>query len=1318
MQARARLRLGLPVCALGVALALALGGPASAEGSSIHVFGSSFGGASTTVPDPYPLGAPSDVAIDESASGSHDVYVTDPAHSRIEKFDPSGQLILMFGKEVNRTKVEASATEAEQNICTVGSGDTCQSGTEGEEGGGEFSDPRFVAVDSSTSVSSGNVYVGDAGTDTLYKFGPGGGFISAEDGSAAPQGPFASIDALTVDGGGNVWVFDLRGFAYRFAADGSLVAPVLETPDGGEPGGIAVEGTGDFFAVGGFGSLEKYGSVGQLIGEVTPRPNEPGGRQVSGVALGRPAEDLYVDFGDEVGHIPPGCEPPRRPATNFCELADSFGFPELLSGAGIAADDGDGAVLVADEGAGSADRFPVGLEAITGSADELTAHQASVHASVNPEGADVTECGFEYGPSREYGQSSPCLETPVSGASPVAVHAHLQGLEGGTTYHYRVFAKNSAGVLRAEDGTFETSPTASIEAVAARNITATSAELVARIDPNGLDTHYRFEYGTGLGYGTSVPIPDQDIGAGTSDVEVSQAIGGLQPNTTYHFRVVATDADGVAESSDHTFVFLSSAPAVCANEALRGGLSANLPDCRGYELVTPAQKNSALIGAVLFGPSFPAIAEDGAHLIVPSVQCFAAAQSCVAHRSSEGELYEFSRASGTWQTSPLAPSASQFQTESFLAFGANPNSYLFSTPGPGAEDFYARMPDGTYHLIGPIGEGEDDLNLLLGGIASSADFSHLVYGTKLPVWAFDHGERGENGEGEAHSIYEYANAGSAAPSLVGVSGGQGSTDLISTCRTGLGGITISPANTYNPLSADGRIVYFTAGQCATGSGANAGMEVPADSLYERIDQSRTVPVSAALAASCTTPECEGSTASAAVFEGASRDGERVLFTSTQQLTDGASQDRQKGDSATVGAQNGCGRTAPSASGCNLYLAECPAHCEDPSQRKLIDLSEGAKDGGGPKVQGVVAMSPDGGSVFFVARGVLTTAKNKLGEGAQTGADNLYLYERDEAHPQGRLTFVARLSAEDLPDWAGGAVFEGPGATVSAQGQGLANITPDGRYLVFTSTRALTADASPGPAQVYRYDAQDEEMVRLSVGQDGFNDNGNAGRPGADASIVPADRAYILGNGPAHANPTMSDDGSYVFFQSPVGLTPAALNEAPVGSTSELALNVYEYHDGTVSLISDGKDRSESGRIPARSPELLGTDAGGENVFFATNSQLTAKDTDTQRDYYDARVGGGEEAPVLVPPCAGDACRGVTSAAAPVGLPGTTQTGPDGNLTPQTRAQQLREALKSCRRKFKNGSRRAACERGARRRFSAQAKPERHAPKRSPKGGGR
>ena len=62
--------------------------------------------------------------------------------------------------------------------------------------------------------------------------------------------------------------------------------------------------------------------------------------------------------------------------------------------------------------------------------------------------------------------------------------------------------------------------------------------------------------------------------------------------------------------------------------------------------------------------------------------------------------------------------------------------------------------------------------------------------------------------------------------------------------------------------------------------------------------------------------------------------------------------------------------------------------------------------------------------------------------------------------------------------------------------------------------------------------------------------------------------------------TVSADGAYVFFESTDGLTPQAFNQVIIGEnniegTKVYAENVYEYHDGNVYLISDGRDLSEA-----------------------------------------------------------------------------------------------------------------------------------------------
>jgi len=75
----------------------------------------------------------------------------------------------------------------------------------------------------------------------------------------------------------------------------------------------------------------------------------------------------------------------------------------------------------------------------------------------------------------------------------------------------------------------------------------------ATINPNGYATTYQFEYGTTIEYGSKAPTSPKSIGSGTSGVEVSEEIEGLKPETTYHFRLVATNEKGTVEGEDKTF---------------------------------------------------------------------------------------------------------------------------------------------------------------------------------------------------------------------------------------------------------------------------------------------------------------------------------------------------------------------------------------------------------------------------------------------------------------------------------------------------------------------------------------------------------------------------------------------------------------------------------------------------------------------------------------------------------------------------------------------------------------------------------------------
>jgi hypothetical protein len=87
----------------------------------------------------------------------------------------------------------------------------------------------------------------------------------------------------------------------------------------------------------------------------------------------------------------------------------------------------------------------------------------------------------------------------------------------------------------------------------ASSIKTTKATLNGTVNPNGSETTYQFEYGTTTAYGSKTPASPKSIGSGTSPVKVSEEIEGLKAETTYHFRVVATNAGGTTEGKDQTF---------------------------------------------------------------------------------------------------------------------------------------------------------------------------------------------------------------------------------------------------------------------------------------------------------------------------------------------------------------------------------------------------------------------------------------------------------------------------------------------------------------------------------------------------------------------------------------------------------------------------------------------------------------------------------------------------------------------------------------------------------------------------------------------
>jgi hypothetical protein len=185
----------------------------------------------------------------------------------------------------------------------------------------------------------------------------------------------------------------------------------------------------------------------------------------------------------------------------------------------------------------------------------LTGTHATLNGTVNANGVTVTECKFEYGLTNTYGQSVPCSGSIPTDTTPHPVTATLTNLKPqGTTYHYRLVAKNTIGTSPTGDAVFVTPDT--FITGSASSIAVSTTTLNGSVNPDGVAlTGCKFEYGITPAYG-SVASCDPAAGAIPADAgprPVSAALTGLAGNTTYHFRISATSPLGTGAGADQTF---------------------------------------------------------------------------------------------------------------------------------------------------------------------------------------------------------------------------------------------------------------------------------------------------------------------------------------------------------------------------------------------------------------------------------------------------------------------------------------------------------------------------------------------------------------------------------------------------------------------------------------------------------------------------------------------------------------------------------------------------------------------------------------------
>jgi DNA-binding beta-propeller fold protein YncE len=1158
---------------------------------------------------------PSEIAVDnDPASPSfHDVYVADYSNHRIEKFAPEGNFVLTFGGGVDKT--------VPGNVCTAASGHTCGAGSNGF-GEGEFSgndrpsvEGIFVGVG-----PAGAVYVVDNRPATfvptesrLQKFEPSGAEI-------APQHILShASSALAVDSTGDFYVNSDTGIR-KYGSGGEPISVIEESGFT-----LAVDSADNLFAATSedvnFGvkqNIIEYDSSGTPLRRFGYGPFQ---RAVGGLAPYHSATgDIYASereggFGETGNRVLHLDFPPPGPIV----------LPEPCA------------------------------------ASPLGNTKATLNAEINPEGK-ATTYHFQYLTQAQFkagGFSNPATKTTAESASLGSdFHLHKASTEvetlPETKYHCRVIATNAdaPGGVVGEEGTFTTKEPFEILDTWSTDVDLEAATLHATVNPLAVPTNGYFEYvdeatyqadiaasGPVHGFDHAARAPDApeelDFGAGEAPKTASAQVSGLSPGTLYRYRIVV---------DDHLIP-----PRSGPTESLRtfaSGAGA-LPDNRAYELVSPAQKESAEVGVpgvagglfIVEGtPRIQAAAGSGEAIAYTSWTAFGDAKS--APSSSQ---YLSKRTASGWGTENISPfgflkdpvRAPYRGFTPDLGFGAFVTSEPPLTPEAqaGFENLYLRNSQtGQLQALtiqAPVpGEGEV---FCAGYAGASADGRHAIFAAK--------GAMAGAPLGKGFSLYEWSPAGLAlvsvlpdgtpAPPVKGESAGQG---------TGFGAVggNCSAAHgiVRNAISEDGSVIFWTYG------GTYKSSERP---LLARVDGSETVQLDAKTAG-----EKNGGKGK---FWAATGDGAKAFFTAPGKLATGAKAENQ------------------------LYRYDTVA-------RTLIDLTPGAVD---PEIEGMIGASEDGAYAYFAAKGALTgSQENAAHEKAKEGANNLYLWHEGEG-----LRFIAALSELDQHDWS------------SAPSELTARITPSGRHLAFLSieTKALSGydntissgthcqpdvesklQGDPHCPEAYLYDAEAKTLTCASC-------NPSGSRPTGPTELPFWSNPY---EGPRY----LSDDGSRLYFESRDVLSGADENgkrdvyeyeRTGAGSCTNQSPDFDPTSGGCLFLISSGKSTDES--------FLLDASADGRDAFLSTRQPLTGWDTNENYDAYDARVGGGFPEPPPIPQvCAGEACKPPVSVPPATSAPATPSFQGPGNAAEKPKAKKHKSKKHKHKAKRKHG--RANHRRGA------------------------
>jgi hypothetical protein len=752
-------------------------------------------------------------------------------------------------------------------------------------------------------------------------------------------------------------------------------------------------------------------------------------------------------------------------------------FVNFLS---VAVDEGTGHILVLDGDVNKVYEF-----------DEDGTYLATLEHGFQTE--DAAQIGIDNGPNSPNGALNP-------DGRYLFVPSHRTG--AGHSFAFAVSAVTLPGV----------------ESVSAGSIGEEEAELQAIINPGSLATTYTFEYMTqqafedaGETFTGATVAGSGDLPATNADTEAAVTVVGLQSGTRYQFRVLATNSEGSDEEAGSftTYPTQPVEPVACSNRDLRIGLSKLLPDCRAYELVTPADSNARAPsgspitnGANFFtnhqvspaGDKIPWVVEGGS---LPGED---------GTGSLGGDPYLSSRGPDGWSSAYIGPSGSD--TNAVFPGGTSPDQgysfWISGTIGPasigGALTSYVRYPDGHSEVLGAGSLGTTDPRAV--GRLISEDGDHMIFNTGSAGTAVQlEPQAAPNG---TDAIYDRAPTGelrviSLLPESVPFGGGDRAI--------------------YAGASLDGKGVAFLVNS----------------TLYFRYDNSETYEVGAGVE-----------------FAGIAEGGNRIFYLEGGRLwrLDALTGDRTAFSAGTVTPVNvsADGSAAYFVSKSVLTTDRNPNDAKAKNGKSNLYLSrEGEisfvgtltdRDVAGEEGE---AEQVDGLGLWMVALGTERLGYLGLDPSRSTPDGGILLFESGAAlagyDPEGhqqvyRYDSVAN-ELECLSCNPTGAAATGRARLQSVQREGsalfspravLTNLRADGRRAFFESTEALVAGDTDGLQDVYEWEDQ-----------------------GVGSCTAPGGCVYLISSGHSFRNDylwAVSESGDDVFFLTADLVLPADADETP------------------------------------------------------------------------------------------------------------------------------------------------------------------------------